>query len=140
MSGSVEDETVIVKMNPYNGSDLIETLKDLNIETGHLSENAISALFDTDSVNDKYLLNWLCTLNQHNILSSAEKLENDEILKHNLITPSEDYRTELNDLLLQYPNLMNVDDNLFDILLLENEIETLLEEERKQESLISRTR
>lgn len=138
MSGS--GETIVFKMNASNGSDLIQALKELNIEIGHISENAISALFDTDSVNDKYLLNWMCSLNRHNTLLSTEKLENEEILKLNLITTAENYQSEFNDLLLQYPKLMNVDDNLLDILLLENEIETLLEEELKQESLILKTR
>lgn len=121
--------------------DLLETLIDLNIETGHLTKNAISAWCDTDSEDDIYLLNWLCNLNKSNILSPLEKQEHDLILKTNsFINSEEDCEKQLNDVLLEYPSLLNIDDNLLDIQLLETEIEKLLEEETKQEMLISKSR
>lgn len=127
-------------MATHDGNDLLDTLADLNIQTGQLSENAISAWFDTDSENDKHLLNWLCNLNRNNILSPVEKQEHDEILKSNSFIGLEDCEKEMDDILLHYPTLVNTDDNLLDIQLLENEIETLIETEAKQELLISKTK
>lgn len=127
-------------MEVRSGSDLLETLNDLNIQTGQLSVNAISAWFDTDSENNKHLLNWLCNLNKCNILSPVEKQENDEILKSNCFVGMEDCEKELNDVLIQYPALINMDENLLDIQLLESEIEGLLETESKQDLLISQAK
>lgn len=127
-------------MAVHNDNDLLGTLTDLNIETGQLTENAISAWFDTDSENEKHLLNWLCNLNRSNILSAVEKQEHDEILKRNCFLDVQDCHKELDDILLQYPALINTDDNLLDIQLLENEIETLIETETRQTQLISKTK
>lgn len=127
-------------MATHNGSDLLRTLTDLNIETGQLSENAISAWFDTDSENEKHLLNWLCNLNRNNILLPVEKQEHDEILMCNYFMDLKDCEKELDDILLQYPTLVNTEDNLLEIQLLENEIETLIETEARQEQFISKTR
>lgn len=125
-------------MAMHNNNDLLGTLTDLNIETGQLKENAISAWFDTDSENEKHLLNWLCNLNKSNILSPVEKQERDEILKLNGFLGVEDCQKELDDVLLEYPTLVNTDDNLLDIQLLENEIETLVDTETRQTQLISK--
>lgn len=127
-------------MEVHSGNNLVETLTDLNIETGQLSENAISAWFDTDSENDSYLLNWLCNLNKSNILLPFEKQEYQEILKSNSFIGFEDCEKEIDDILLQYPTLLDTDENVLDIQLLESEIETLLEKEAKQELLLSKTK
>lgn len=130
--------TAFFTMSVGNDRDLIRTLKELSVETGSLSENAISAWFDTDSEENKYLLKWLCNLSQCNILSPLERLENEEIANSSIA--SEDTQTEFNNVLLDYPKLMDIDDNLVDIMLLENEIQMLREEEAEQEQLIAKTK
>lgn len=135
MSGSL-----LYTMETHDGKDLLETFTNLNIETGNLRENAISAWFDTDSEDDKHLLYWICNLSKCNILSPAEKQERDEILKTNCLISAEDCEKELYEILLHDPLLLKTDDNLLDIKLLENEIEVLQDREATQELLIMKRR
>lgn len=123
-----------------NGNDLIQTLHDLSVETGCLNENAICAWFDTDSEDDKYLLNWLCTLSKSNTLSSTESAEYDEVSRCNSFLTSKECEKEMSDILRKFPGLMDNDDTSLSVQMLEKESEILGQEKRKQEELLASCR
>lgn len=122
-----------------SGKDLARTFKDLDIET-NISDNALSAWFDTDSEEERCLLTWLCLLDKNNVLLPMEKLEVDEISKRGSLLRGEECERELNKILLEYPQLMDVEGNLLDVRLLENENEMLEDEESKQEMLFGKNK
>lgn len=67
---------MIAAMADFNGDDLINIFKQLNVQLLTVSPNVVKGWFDTDANNMRNLLKWMCTsLSSENFVSPLEATE-----------------------------------------------------------------
>ncbi|XP_076268506.1 uncharacterized protein LOC143201380 [Rhynchophorus ferrugineus] len=119
---------------PYNGEDLLNVFKDLNIDIRELNPNVIKAWFDTDCKNTLNLLQWMCySLSNVNYVSPLEKAEYDELEKH---YNDEECNAQLTQIDYNYLDIFEPKQNETEISLIEDEIRFLEDDSKTLDTLL----
>ncbi|KAL3271073.1 hypothetical protein HHI36_021572 [Cryptolaemus montrouzieri] len=119
----------------YNGDDLLQVFKVLNIDLGNLNANVVRAWFDTEDENMLNFLNFMCSsISKENVLSALE-LQEFEALENPL------FETELNDAINKLeeenPGLFDSELNQQQVRISSVQLELLEEEEQRLDNLIA---